>query len=212
MSNVYRIEQLLVFTGRMQALQKSISEVTQKQILPLPDKFDKAILENSFSQVISTPDYLITPTTLTEALNERISRLSYPTRSLQIRGRNLTVGVLSWAGLNMLAGYWGFMFSYVDAGTALGLAGLLGTAGLRIAIGRWEKAKLRWLADYKRVIDGLKRDLHAALNKALESQVFVTQTGASESILAMAEKRRQETKKLEADIDALVSETAALRK
>jgi hypothetical protein len=64
------------------------------------------------------------------------------------------IGYCGWVGLFGPA---------MDAGTSLGM-GMLGTLFVvRWAVGRWEKAKVRWWEDWARVSAGLQRDLRVSM-------------------------------------------------
>lgn len=63
---------------------------------------------------------------------------------------------IAWAGW---AGQLGLLDIGMQMETALGL-GLLGAvAGVRVAVGSFERAKKHWWQDYDRVGEGLERDL-----------------------------------------------------
>lgn len=51
----------------------------------------------------------------------------------------------------------------VDATTSIGLGMLTAVAGIRWGVGRWEKAKKMWWADWNRIGEGLERDLVVCL-------------------------------------------------
>ena len=77
-------------------------------------------------------------------------------RVVVVSGSAVTGLALSWAGWVE----W-LMPSFVsmDASTLMGAGGLISVLGLRWAVGHWEKAKKRWWDDWKRIYDGLERDL-----------------------------------------------------
>lgn len=179
--------------------------------MSLPDDFDKAILANSLSRTSMAPKYSITPMSLNESLISRIERLVYPSRMLQSKGRSLSLGALSWAGFNILVGYWSFTLNYTSAGTTLGLVSLLCTAGLRIAVGRWEKAKQNWIEDYRRVMKSLERDLQDSLKKKLDTQVLLVEKEASTSIRTMIEKRKRDIDDVGDKVTILMNEIATIK-
>ena len=70
----------------------------------------------------------------------------------------------TFAGLGVAEGVLANLLSAgVAPGTAAGAGVLLALASIRVAIGRWEKAKKRWWGDWKRVSQGLERDLSVSL-------------------------------------------------
>jgi hypothetical protein len=62
----------------------------------------------------------------------------------------------SWAGW---AGLLGAGLTGVDTGTYMGVGMLSALLGVRWAVGKWEKEKSAWWGDWKRIGDGLDRDL-----------------------------------------------------
>lgn len=53
-----------------------------------------------------------------------------------------------------------------EAGTALGAGVLVAVAGVRWAVGKWERAKRQWIDDANRVSEGLERDLKVRIKTA----------------------------------------------
>lgn len=51
-----------------------------------------------------------------------------------------------------------------EAGTALGAGALVAVASIRWAVGKWERAKRKWIEDADRVGEGLKRDLKVSFD------------------------------------------------
>jgi len=75
-----------------------------------------------------------------------------------IGSATMSLGVLwaNWVGLAENVGLLGLNFS---GETIVGAGVLAGVVGLRWSVGRWEKAKGRFWADWERVGKGLERDL-----------------------------------------------------
>ena len=77
-------------------------------------------------------------------------------------------GVLSGAGVG-----WWLVFGEpilglgtgAEMGTAIGSGALLAVSGIRWAVGKWERAKRRWVQDSGRVGEGLTRDLQVYVYK-----------------------------------------------
>ena len=62
-----------------------------------------------------------------------------------------------------------------EAGTAFGAGVLAAVAGIRWAVGKWERAKRRWVDDAHRVGEGLKRDLKVRIKKVLQWTRLIVQ-------------------------------------
>jgi len=105
----------------------------------------------------------------------RVQIIKYPTTQLHVTGQRVVLGMgssiaagagVSWAGwVGWFASAGESLLDIIgmDAGTVMGV-GLLGAvAGVRWAIGRWEKAKRRWWEDWERIGDGLGRDLRVCV-------------------------------------------------
>lgn len=82
-------------------------------------------------------------------------------------GASVATGVgIGWAGwLGWLTGPTEGLLGLVaaDATTYLGVGILTAVAGIRWGVGKWERAKKNWWADWKRIGDGLERDLSVCI-------------------------------------------------
>lgn len=131
-----------------------------------------AVLRNTLLQLQRTPDYSLTPETLTQPIHTRRNQiLEFPTTRLHMSGQQAALGMtggivtgvgISWAGwlgwlLGSGEGLLGFMG--MEAGTAVGVGILSAVASIRWTVGKWEKSKKRWWQDWKRVAEGMDRDL-----------------------------------------------------
>lgn len=77
-------------------------------------------------------------------------------------GSSISGASVGWAGwVGWLVGNGDGLLGVIgmDAGTSMGVGALIGLGGIRWGIRKWEKAKRRWFEDWKRVGDGLERDL-----------------------------------------------------
>jgi len=94
-----------------------------------------------------------------------------------------TLGVLwvNWVGLVENFSLLGLNFG---GETVVGAGILAGVVGVRWSVGRWEKAKRNFWADWERVGKGLGRDLTVR---------FFPQLGISNALLTPCAKRRQAT-------------------
>jgi len=89
------------------------------------------------------------------------------------------------------------------AGEAAGAGLLVAAAGVRWAIGRWEKVRRLWRADWARVKEAAERDVEAALDQALETQVLIVPVRAAEGIESIVAKREKEIGQLRQEVDKL---------
>jgi hypothetical protein len=154
-------------TGRLSTLQHELTSLVEGALATIPQKsyYRSQILSNELSQLRASPTYPLTPISLTGPLQERKTQLvAYPTTRLHVKAQQTVVGVygsiLGGAGLSW-AGWIGLSEPLFGLGTESSLGvGLLGAVlGVRLSLGRWEKAKKRWWEDWNRVGDGLGRDL-----------------------------------------------------
>ncbi|KAF9452738.1 hypothetical protein P691DRAFT_783294 [Macrolepiota fuliginosa MF-IS2] len=149
--------------------------------------FTAHILKNTLSQLSSSPSYTLMPNSLTHPITKRKSQLlTYPTARLHLKAQRLVFGMsagvasgsgFTWAGwmgyLMQSAGesagsaIWNAVGMGMDPTTGIGV-GLLGAAAsVRWAVGKWEKEKRKWWADWERIGQGLERDLKVRTGYAL---------------------------------------------
>lgn len=153
--------QLIFKTGRLSALQTSLTSAASL----LPTQLPSPLLQNTLSQLSSSPSYPLHTSTLIAPLQTRQEQLiSFPTTRLHIAAQNAvlrmlggTVGGAGAAAYIFFEGAAGIGLS--GGGSAAGAMMLCTLLGVRWAVGKWERAKRRWWADWKRVGEGLGRDL-----------------------------------------------------
>jgi hypothetical protein len=111
-------------------------------------------------------------------------------------------------------------------GEVLGAGMLLGAAaGFRWAIGRWDKVRKMWRADWVRVKEAAERDVEVtvvsfflgaslltfycgyktALDQVLEKQVLIVPVRAAEGIEGIITKRKEEIGQLTQEVDKLTN-------
>ncbi|TFY62649.1 hypothetical protein EVJ58_g3730 [Rhodofomes roseus] len=112
------------------------------------------------------------------------------------------VGVV-WAGW---AGQLGIIDMAMHAETVIGVGMLGAVAGVRWAVGRFERAKRKWLQDYDRVGDGLERDLRATLDQTINERVLVVSDKACDGLEQAVKKRTDEIAELKEAVDVLEDE------
>ena len=135
--------------------------------MPLPALLHSPVLQNTLSQLTSSPSYPLQTSTLITPLQTRQNQLiSYPTTRLHLAGQSSLLGILGGVvGGSGTAAYLlgvGSSVGMADAsapGTTIGVLMLCVLLGLRWAVGRWERAKTQWWEDWARVGEGLGRDL-----------------------------------------------------
>ncbi|KAF8973067.1 hypothetical protein BDZ97DRAFT_1989233 [Flammula alnicola] len=162
---------LIMHTGRLSGLQDSMSQ-SAFTLLSAHPTISTAVLRNNLLQLKASPNYHLSPDSLTEPLFTRRNQIiEYPTTRLHVTGQRAVLGMtggilssvgISWAGwLGWLVGSGEGLLGFVgiDASTAIGVGMLGAVASIRWAIGRWEKSKKRWWQDWARVGEGLDRDL-----------------------------------------------------
>ena len=115
---------------------------------------------------MASPSYAIGPSVFLGPLATRKEQIiRYPTARLHIAGHRSVLGMSGSAVTGLALSWAGWVewlmpsFVSMDASTLMGAGGLISVLGLRWAVGHWEKAKKRWWDDWKRIYDGLERDL-----------------------------------------------------
>ncbi|KAL4251475.1 hypothetical protein ABKN59_005735 [Abortiporus biennis] len=217
------LEDKLIFNaGRLATLQESFTTLTQKTLCfySSPSTFSSSILKNSLAQIRSSPTYPVTPFSLTSPIHNRLSQLVYPTNALHRTAQRVTFGMggsilsgfgVAWAGWAGQLGILGSFGQGMESETALGL-GLLGAvAGIRWMVGKWEKAKRKWWKDWNRVGEGLERDLKVALERTVDSQVAIIPDKASQELIILAKKRKEEIDTLKDELLILEDESGIVR-
>lgn len=171
MSLITRWRQLILKTGKLSALQREMSS-SAFELLSKHPVIQTAILQNRILQLEASPTYQLSSESLTKPIHSRRDQIiSYPTTRLHIAGQKVVLGMsggiatgvgvgwAGWLGWLLGSGEGMFGFSGMDPSTAMGVSMLISVASIRWSIGSWEKAKQRWWQDWKRVGEGLERDL-----------------------------------------------------
>lgn len=120
-------------------------------------------------------------------------------------GGVVTGAGIGWAGwLGMLTGGHDVLgLVSLDPGTAIGVGMLCSVLGVRWAVGKWERAKKMWWDDWRRVGEGLGRDLKVNLDRTVDEKVVLVPESASKELLEMVKKREEEIGELEDELDRL---------
>ncbi|KAI9510941.1 hypothetical protein F5148DRAFT_1147222 [Russula earlei] len=88
-------------------------------------------------------------------------------------------------------------------GEAAGAGLFVVATGIRWAIGRWDKMRKAWMADWVRVKEAAERDVKVPLDQALETRVLIVPTRAAEGIEGIVAKREDELKQWRRDVNEL---------
>ena len=140
----------------------------------LPASFKSAVLVNDISRIRQHHrPHPVHSSTLTSSLAHRRSQLiDFALPTLQSRLERSVLNGLGYSALSLVSTVWLNAASVLEGETAfsLGLFGVLGA--IRIGVGRWEKAKQKWCADFARVNGGVKADVEARLQALLERHLF----------------------------------------
>ncbi|KAI5116574.1 hypothetical protein M0805_006731 [Coniferiporia weirii] len=195
---------ILVFhTGRISRLQSSLSSHTTTFLSSLPPPFHSPILHNTLAQLTSAPSFPIAPSALLAPLHARTAQLAYATRALHLSAQRLLLASFFSVSFSSLGSYALWLAHTLDMPTAAGGAALATLAGVRWAIGRWERARRAWWADFGRVGAGLERDLRNGLEDVLDKQVCAAPEEACRGLGRIVEKREREIATVEGMVEEL---------
>ena len=202
------------------------SRALSRTATALPPALRSPVLENALNQLVHAPSFAVAPHMLLRPLESRIARLDAGTTSALARAAQvLLLRVAGSLGAGVAVGA-GVLAQGI--GEAAG-AGLLAAAvGVRWAIGRWDKARKMWRADWVRVKEAAERDVEVisesrlfrsfgeslliwyvleymqdALDQALEKQVLIVPVRAAEGIESIVAKRGDELGQLRREVDKL---------
>lgn len=210
--------------------QSSQSSRALSRTAALPQTLRSPVLLNALNQLTHAPSFTLEPRALLRPLEHRLlERLDTgPTTALARAAQMLILRIGGSVGVGAVSGVLMFM---QQVGEVLGAGMLLGAAaGFRWAIGRWDKMRKMWRADWTRVKEAAERDvevitvsfqswdviadsftvhvLQATLDQALEKQVLIVSTRAAEGIEAIVAKRKDEIGQLRLDVDKLPATTS----
>jgi hypothetical protein len=145
-------------TGRLACLRSKLIADTLNNLPLIPASFHSAVLVNQLHQLSTRPPQL-GPNSLTYPLSYRLQQLQDPILVLHRRAQRaiLTASVMTFGSAG--GAYAAWFTGLITPATAVGLGAMGFVIALRWFVGRWEKAKTRWWADWRRVGDGLERDM-----------------------------------------------------
>ncbi|THH07985.1 hypothetical protein EW145_g3013 [Phellinidium pouzarii] len=197
-------EGALVFhTGRLSKLQLQLVSQTASFLTSLPPSFHSPILHNALAQLTSAPSFTIGPSALLGPLQTRTAQLAHATRTLHLSAQRLLLTTFFFTSLSSIGSYSLWLANVLDAPTAAGGAALVVLAGVRWAVGRWERARRAWWADFDRVGAGLERDLRTKLDGVLEKQVCAMSQKACHGLESIVERRKDEIATVEEEVEGV---------
>ncbi|VDC06402.1 unnamed protein product [Peniophora sp. CBMAI 1063] len=202
---------LLPAYSPLSPLQARTTAEALNRLAALPPSLRSSLLHNTLQQLSHAPDYPLVPSALLTPLSARLRRLNEgPTavlgRSAQtlaarvagsaVGGVGVAGGTLAWThGADVLLGS-GMTALSSDIGTAAGAGLLVAVGGVRWALGRWERARKAWLADWDRMREGAERELKAEYVRVMEEQVLRVPVKAKEGVEDLVAKRKLEVDEL----------------
>ncbi|KAI4521848.1 hypothetical protein K525DRAFT_279147 [Schizophyllum commune Loenen D] len=220
------LEQHLIYhTGQLAAARADLTTRALSAIETAGPAFASALLRNELDALAGAPSTTLSPSVLTAPVHARRAQMThYATprlhRSAQrsflvaVGGAGLGTGTAiasSFASLGVAEGVLSNLLSAgVTPGTAAGAGVLLALASVRVAIGRWEKAKRRWWGDWKRVSEGLERDLSTTLDTVLRERVCAIPDAACKGLLRRVEQRHETIDVQEETLRSLEAEARTL--
>ena len=193
------------FAGTLASKQETINIATPNLVERLPASFKSAVLVNDILRIRQHhKSHPVHSSALTGSLAHRRSQLidfSLPT--LQSRLERSVLDGLGYTALSLVSTVWLNAASVLDGETAfsLGLFGVLGA--IRIGVGRWEKAKKKWYADFARVSGGLKADIEARLTALLEQNLFKELELVRDRAQSSIDEKTEVVQALTAELDGL---------
>ena len=148
---------LLPALSFLPSTQTTLVTRTLSRTASLPQALRSQVLLNALNQLAHAPSFTVSPRALLAPLERRLSRLDEgPTTALARSAQVLLLRVVG--SIGACVGTGALMLAYgVGEGAGAGL--LVMAAGVRWAIGRWDKVRKGWRADWGRVKEGAERDL-----------------------------------------------------
>ncbi|KAH7916562.1 hypothetical protein BJ138DRAFT_1139337 [Hygrophoropsis aurantiaca] len=207
--------QLILQTGRLSKEQQRLSRSTFAFLSNLSESspnstLSSPLLVNQLQQLISSPTYALTPISLTQPIHFRRAQLvKYTTARLHSDAQSAVLGtfgsVIGGAGIGWWLAFGESIAGFSGTGpeTAVGVGMLIAVGGLRWAVGKWEKAKRRWIQDLERVGDGARHDLKVTLRRVFDGNVVVVPVTACEKLQDLLAKRQGEIDQIKDDLRIL---------
>jgi hypothetical protein len=150
---------LLPALATLPSTQSSQSSRALSRTAALPQTLRSPVLLNALNQLTHAPSFPLEPRALLRPLERRLlERLDTgPTTALAQAAQVLILRIGGSVGVSAVSGVLMFM---EQVGEVLGAGMLLGAAaGFRWTIGRWDKMRKMWRADWIRVKEAAERDV-----------------------------------------------------
>ncbi|KAH7925514.1 hypothetical protein BV22DRAFT_1064712 [Leucogyrophana mollusca] len=219
--------QLMMQTGRLSSEQQVLASSTfaflSTLVPPSPSSaFHSPLLVNQLQQLTSSPTYALTPTSLIKPIHSRRAQLiEHTTTRLHRNAQSAVLGTFGGVFGGAGVGWWltfgeGFVALGTGAGaeSAVGVGMLVAVGGMRWAVGKWEKAKRRWMQDLERVGDGSSLRftfaVQANLQRIVDDNVTVVPVTACGRLHELITKRQEEVDQIKDDLNALEAELDTL--
>ncbi|KAI6040304.1 hypothetical protein EDC04DRAFT_1532265 [Pisolithus marmoratus] len=209
-------DELILQTGRLSCAQdrlcKSTFDLLSTLVPPSPySSLHSPLLHNRLQQLASAPSYALTSAMLTLPVRDRRAQLTkYCTSQLHREAQSTVagafIGVLGGAGVSWWLAIGSHILSFgpgAEIASAIGVGAIVAVGSLRWAVGKWERAKRKWIQDLERVSDGTKRDLKASLQHTINQNVVIVAETACQRLEKLASKGQEEVEAVEAELHAL---------
>ncbi|KAI0320794.1 hypothetical protein OF83DRAFT_1169057 [Amylostereum chailletii] len=194
--------------------QTHLSSTTLSRVASLPPSLRSSVLLNTLQQITRSPTFPLSPTRMLSPLSQRMKRMDEgPTAKLGRAAQGLFLRVCgslgAGAGVGGIWVGWGSGAALVtggataEVGTAVGVGMLVCLGGVRWAVGKWDRARKAWLADWTRMREGAARDVQTSFDHAMEAQVLAVPLRACDGIDALVTKRRDEVDQLKAEVSKI---------
>ncbi|KAI0268870.1 hypothetical protein BC834DRAFT_968281 [Gloeopeniophorella convolvens] len=192
---------LLPALAPLPAVQARLVRRALERAEALPPSVRSHVLLNALQQRAGAPGFALRADALLAPVARRLAQLDGgATTGLARAAQDLVLRVAGALGAGVGAGA---LVLSQGVGEAVGAGLLVGVLGLRWAIGKWDRVRRGWTADWVRVKEAAERDVQAALNEALAKQVLAVPVQAADGIEELVAKRRDEIEQLRQEVDKL---------
>lgn len=215
-------DELILQTGRLSCAQdqlwRSTSDFLSTLVPPSPySSLHSPLLHNQLQQLASAPSYALTSAKLTFPVHDRRAQLiKYSASRLHQEAQSAVVGafvgILGGAGVSWWLAIGSNVLSFgpgAEIASAVGVGAIVAISSIRWAVGKWERAKRKWMQDLERVSDGTKRDLKTSLRRTIDQNVVIIAETACGRLEELAAKRQEEVGAVDADLQALRIESSS---
>ncbi|KAH9046088.1 hypothetical protein EDB84DRAFT_742205 [Lactarius hengduanensis] len=198
---------LLPALAALPSTQSRLADSARERVTTaLPPALRSRVLLNALEQRAHAPSFALEPRALLAPLERRFARLDAgPTAALARAAQVLLLRAAGSTGAGVGAG--ALVLAH-GVGEATGAGLFIAAAGVRWAIGRWDKARRAWRGDWVRVKEAAERDVQTALDEALETQVLIVPVHAADGVEEIIAKREDEIGQMRREVDKLDTEVS----